>query len=159
MKKHLIILFLGFAVPKLFFGQLPKAALQLMQADSIIILSHLNTTDTIPNIKLVDEGKPNYYIINKMRKLVKYEINSLVSILTAPNYDKTIEDIQCFEPHHGILIFKNGACSFFDICFGCRHFVTSDDITLSDEISRNSWTILERFFRNKGLSYELPKNN
>jgi hypothetical protein len=92
-----------------------------------------------------------------MRKLVKYEINSLAAILTAHNYDKTIEDIGCFEPHHGILIFKNGNCSFFDICFGCRHFVTSTDVSLSDEISRNSWTMLESFFRSKGLTYKLPK--
>ena len=90
--------------------------------------------------------------------LDKSEADSIAAILITENRDSIIQDIQCFEPHHGILIFKKGKCSYFDICFGCRHFITSKDIKISDELSDKTWNDFESFFRNRNLKYEMPKN-
>lgn len=59
-------------------------------------------------------------------------------------------------PHHGILIFKKKKCSYFDICFSCRHFVSSKDIKLSDELSDKTWQALELFFQNRNFKFEMP---
>ncbi len=159
------ILFLGFAATV--FGQDVKNAvyLKITSADSVIIVSHLTTyvpfmdeeTDKRDVVyKLVDNNKPNYKIIKERYSLNTIEVDSLSKILTTKNTDTKIVSTECFMPHHGVLIFKKGKCSYFDICFGCRHFRTSADIKLSDELNDKTWTDLESFFRNRGLNYEMP---
>ncbi|MGG9963735.1 hypothetical protein [Ferruginibacter sp. SUN106] len=101
----------------------------------------------------------NYKIVKEHYQLDKKEIDSIAAIIITPNNDSIIRDISCFMPHHGILIFKNGKCSYFDICFGCRHFITSKDIKLSDELDDKTWNALESFFRNRKLNYELTEND
>jgi hypothetical protein len=106
--------------------------------------------------KLVCKNKLNDPIVMERYRLGAKETDSLARILITRNNDREIENIRCFVPHHSILIYKKGQCSFFEICFGCRHFVTSKDISLSDELSKKTWKMLEQFFRVRGLRYELP---
>ena len=151
------------------FGQKlqDKVFQKLTTADSVILVSHLTTSipivdsvtkKWIGSVKLVDKNKPNYKIIKESIRLKRNDIDSIATILITVNKDTIIKDIQCFIPHHGILIFKNRKCSYFDICFGCRHFVTSKDLKLSDELSDKTWNKLESFFRNRNLNYEMPGN-
>ena len=169
MKNSLFItIFFIFSIVNL-FGQKPQTKVfqKFTTADSVILVSHLTTNipivdsmtkKWIGSVKLVDKNKPNYKIIRESISLKRNETDSILTILLTENKDTIIEDIQCFIPHHGILIFKKGKCSYFDICFGCRHFITSKDIKLSDELSIKTWNDLERFFRNRNLNYEMPGN-
>lgn len=142
-----------------------KVFKKLTSADSVILVSHLTTNipivdsttkKWIGSVKLVDKNKPNYKIIRESVRLNRNDIDSVATILITANKDTIIEDIQCFIPHHGMLIFKKGKCSYFDICFDCRHFITSKDFELSDELSAKTWNDLESFFRNRNLNYEMP---
>lgn len=138
------------------------------RADSIVIVSHLTTyipiVDEITKQslgfrKLVINKKPVYSIIKESITLDKNAIDTLVKILLTSNRDIIIEDYKCFIPHHGILIFKKGKVSFFDICFTCNHFETSKNIKLSDELSLKSWQDLELFFKKRNMKYEMPEYN
>lgn len=144
-----------------------KVFQKIVKADSVFLVSHLityvpvlddKTNERTGFYKLVDKKRVNYNIIKESFLLDKSEADSIAAILITENRDSIIQDIQCFEPHHGILIFKKGKCSYFDICFGCRHFITSKDIKISDELSDKTWNDLESFFRNRNLKYEMPKN-
>ena len=141
---------------------------KFINADSIILVSHLTTyvpivddktNERIGSYHLVEKNKVNYKIIKERYSLNKKEADSIAKIIITPNNDSTIEDIRCFMPHHGILIFKKSKCSYFDICFGCRHFITSKDIKLSDELDDKTWNVLESFFRNRKLNYELTASD
>ena len=167
MKSPLFITTFFIATTINVFGQKlqNKVFQKLTSADSVILVSHSTTNipivDSITkkwigSVKLVDRNKPNYKIIKESIRLKRNDIDSVATILITANKDTIIEDIQCFIPHHGILIFKKGKCSYFDICFGCRHFVTSKDIKLSDELSNKTWNDLESFFRTRNLNYEMP---
>ena len=138
---------------------------KFISADSVILVSHLTTSipivDSITkrwigSVKLVGKNKPNYEIIKKSVRLKRNDIDSIATILITANKHTIIQDNSCFIPHHGILIFKKGKCSYFDICFGCRHFVSSKDIRLSDALSNKTWNDLEIFFRNRNLNYKMP---
>ena len=100
--------------------------------------------------------KVNDSIINGRAILSASDLDTLASLLTAPYTKREIEDIRCFLPHHGILIYKKARCSYFDICFGCRHFITSRDIKISDILLDSVWQSMETFFINRGLTYEMP---
>ena len=152
------------------FGQSSnnKVYQKFIAADSVILVSHLttfipivddSTHERIGSYRLVEKNKVNYKIVKERYQLDKKEIDSVAQIIITPNNDSIIQDIKCFMPHHGILIFKKGKCSYFDICFGCRHFITSKDIKLSDELDDKTWNTLESFFRNRKLNYELTEND
>jgi len=131
-------------------------------ADSVIILSHKVTYTPIRNIgdyspRLIENGKLNEKIIKQRLRLSKKDIDSLASILIMPlKLGETFEGGKCFIPHHGILIFKGDTCSFFDICFDCKHFVTSDDIKLSDSLRIITWEKLKAFFKTRKMDYQIP---
>ncbi len=168
--KHFTIVLILFIMPTInVLGQKQqnKVFQILKTADSVILVSHLTTNfpivDSITKkwggpVKLVNKQKPNYAIIKESSRLKSSDIDSIASILVTQNKDSTIENIKCFIPHHGILIFKKGKCSYFDICFSCKHFITSKDIKLSDELSNKTWNDLENFFRNRNLNYQMPGN-
>lgn len=152
------------------FGQSSnnKVYKKFITADSVILVSHLttfipiiddSTHERIGSYRLVENNKVNYKIVKQRYQLDKKEIDTVAQIIITLNNDSIIEDIKCFMPHHGILIFKKGKCSYFDICFGCRHFITSKDIKLSDELDDKTWKTLESFFRNRKLNYELIEND
>jgi len=133
-----------------------------MSADSVVIVSHtltytpvLNDGDYSP--RLIENGKLNGKIIKQRLKLGKKDIDVLASILIMPlKLGETFERGMCFTPHHGILIYKQDKCSFFDICFDCKHFVTSDDIKLSDSLRMITWQKLKTFFKSRKLDYQIP---
>ncbi|MBT2559701.1 hypothetical protein J7E50_17395 [Pedobacter sp. ISL-68] len=131
-------------------------------ADSVVILSHKVTYTPIINIgdyspRLIENGKLNEKIIKQRLRLSKKDIDSLASILITPlKLGETFERGKCFIPHHGILIFKGDKCSFFDICFDCKHFVTSDDIKLSDSSRIITWKKLKAFFKTRKMDYQIP---
>ncbi len=170
MARHFLIslLFATFLFDVLGQSLQNKVYHKFISADSVILVSHLTTNVPIYDEKthqrigiyrLVEKNKVNYQIIKERYNLDKNETDSIANILITPNNDSTIEDIRCFMPHHGILIFKKGKCSYFDICFGCRHFITSNDIKLYDELDNKTWNVLERYFRNRGLNYELTEGD
>jgi hypothetical protein len=166
MAKPFLIFCIGILVNV--WGQPLKNKLyrKIIQADSVILVSHLTThipfvdsktKQWLDPLRLVVKNKLNDPIVKERYRLQAKETDTLARLLIMPNTDREIEDIGCFIPHHGILIYKMGKCAFFDICFGCRHFVTSKDIYLSDQLSIETWKKLERFFRDRGLRYELPE--
>jgi hypothetical protein len=170
MTRYFLQTILFFTLSSSLFGQsLTDKVYQIFTAaDSVILVSHLttyipivddSTHERIGSYRLVEKNKVNYKIIKERYQLDKKEVDSVAQIIITPNNDSIIEDIKCFMPHHGILIFKKGKCSYFDICFGCRHFVTSKNIKLSDELDDKTWNALENFFRNRKLNYELAKND
>ncbi len=108
--------------------------------------------------KIAVDGKHNKEIVREIVKLDRISRDSLSDILRTPNPDSLIEDIKCFEPHHSILIYRNGECSYFDICFGCKHFITSKDIEFEDDyLSNDTWRLLELFFRNRNINFQMPE--
>ena len=100
-------------------------------SDSVLISSHEDLRTSNSSGKgwfykpITINGNYNKAIVHEILKLDNISKDSLVNILTTINKDSIIQDIQCFEPHHSILIYRNGKCSYFDICFGCRHFISS----------------------------------
>lgn len=137
---------------------------KFIAADSVLLVSHLTTYGPVVNetngshsYRLVEKNKVNYKIIKEQYLLDAKEVDSIAKTIITPNRDSIIEKIKCFMPHHGILMFKKGKCSYFDICFGCRRFVTSKDIKLSDELDDETWNALKSFFVNRNLTYELTE--
>lgn len=170
MKTLIIIVAFSISFAPLVSGQRHQKNIvqQFSQADSVLIVSHLLTNTTIVQDetnkrlgyrRLVIKNKPNYSIIKESIIPDKNSIDTLSQILLTPNRDSIIEDIKCFMPHHGILIFKKGKCSYFDICFGCRHFVTSKDLIISDELSFKTWQDLKTFYLNRNIQYEINKED
>lgn len=166
MKSFSLVLFLIINVVNSLLAQPEYAKIRdaFYNADSVIIVSHVttyqpNTTSSgakkLKPLVLVSNNKVNYKIIKEQYLLDKIETDSIAKILTEKNTDSIIKNISCFIPHHGILIFTKGKCSFFDICFGCRHFVSSKNLNLSDDLSDRTWERLELFFRHRGLNYKM----
>lgn len=158
MAKPAFIFIWCIAIMANILGQVPKNKLyqKITQADSVILLSHLTTYELIGSPRLVVQNKLNQKIIKERYRLNASEMDTIARILITPNTDREIKNNRCFMPHHGIVIYKMGKCAFLDICFTCQHFVTSKDILLSDELSEQTWKMLEQFFRVRGLRYELP---
>ncbi len=137
-----------------------KILSKFKNADSVVLASHISLIRRISDELLVPYQIVNKNVVNKtplveIFRILPIEADSLVKILIEINEDSLINEIKCFDPHHIILIYKNKKCSFIDICFGCRNFVTSKDIHLSDGLSDETWLKLFRFFRNRKLYYEL----
>ncbi|WP_293310418.1 hypothetical protein [Pedobacter sp. UBA5917] len=166
-KRSLLLIIISLLCCNIGFAQKQrnKVYQTFMAADSVIIVSHTLTYSPIRNkgdysARLIENGKLNGKIIKQQLKLGRKDIDILASILITPlKIGETFEKGKCFMPHHGILIYKGNNCSFFDICFDCKHFVTSDDIKLSDSLSINTWQKLKAFFKTRKLDYQIPMNN
>jgi hypothetical protein len=165
-KRSLLLIIISILVSSLAFAQkLQNKVYQIfMTADSVVIVSHKVTYTPIRNegdysARLIENGAPNEKIIKQRLRLSKKDIDLLATILITPlKLGEAFEEGKCFIPHHGILIFKGDTCSFFDICFDCKHFVTSDDITLSDSLRIITWQKLKAFFKTRKLDYQIPIN-
>ncbi len=165
MKKNFLSLaILFFYIIPATYGQKSKNKVYqtFIAADSVVVVSHtltytpkINEGDYSP--RLIENGKVNEKIIKQRLKLGEKDINLLASILIMPlKLGEIYESGKCFMPHHGILIYKQDKCSFFDICFDCKHFVSSDDIKLSDNLRIITWQKLKAFFKNRKLDYQIP---
>lgn len=162
--KCLLLLFLSISFSA--FGQESNVLQKFSHADSVIIVSHESLVLSGPpgkpgiRLELVKENKPDYSIIREIKKLDKISIDSLAVILLSPDNDPDINTVFCFEPHHAIFIFTGELISYFDLCFACKRFVTTNDIAVSERILSNQvWHLLESFFRNRQIIFELPSVN
>lgn len=140
---------------------------KLLSADSILITSHEPTAgiglvdslgNNIPLPKLLKHNKPNYQIIKECKFLKKPSIDSLVNILNRPFKDRIISVGACYIPRQTIFIFKGNRISYVDICFHCRNFETSKDLSNLYPFDNRKWAELEEFFIRQGIVYELIDN-
>ena len=162
MKTILFLLILVLGTNKILFSQSTKNSVQIffLTADSVFLVSHLLTEDAFLDsnnqrhfYKLVENNKPNYEIIKEIVRLTKAKVDTLYKLLSQPNKDLLIEELGCFSPHHGILLFKGGHCYYYDICFHCRNFVASKEIELENNLNSSGWNKLGKFFKRQGLTY------
>lgn len=138
---------------------------KIKSADSVLLVSHKVTAGvsivdditgkqlTLP--KLTISNKPNYGIIQERQLILESQLDTLIKILVRPFNDDRIEIGNCFIPHHAIFLIKKGKTSYIDICFGCRRFDTSKDLSRIDAFDNEKWTALENFFLGLGFKYEL----
>jgi hypothetical protein len=133
-------------------------------ADSVSITSHEPTSGIvlvdslgkeIPLPNLLKNNKPNYKIVKEHKLLLKTSIDSLINILGRPFKDKVISVGGCYVPRQTIFIFKGNKLSYIDICFHCRNYETSKDLSFLHAFDKRKWNELEGFFIRQGLSYEL----
>lgn len=168
------------------FGQISKDSLEskIINADKIEIVSHEDLfvlfkyksekyknnylkyrKDYLKYEKnccrtIVENGKPNKSIIKERIKLDQKAIKELLLVLNnQKDKDSSAQPHSCFEPHHAVLIYKNGNCSYLDICFGCLVYAVSEDIIVGENfmIAEEDWKNLELFFKNRGVKYKMPK--
>ena len=155
MFKIILIIAFLIASQNILFCQSPKYKVQkfFSTADSVFLVSHLLTEDILFDssnqrhfYKLVENNKPNYQIIKEIKQLSKSKVDTLFKLLTQPNKELIIEELACFSPHHGILLFKKGNCYYYDICFHCRNYIASKEIELKNELNSRAWKKLKSFF-------------
>jgi len=148
------------------FAQSTKQLERFLKLDSIIIVSHEatdgvlivndSTGKRIKPPQLLISGKLNDTIIKERKKLDSLNTSKLIKILKRPFEDKTIEEGNCFIPHHSVLFYKKGKLSYVEICFGCRGFITSKDLEFIDGFDKKMWRQMEDFFKSIGIAYEMP---
>jgi hypothetical protein len=162
MKTYYI--FFSFFLSVSLFAQKAQVSLPmiLQQADSLQIISHSSLSvinlDGTPSPTILVDGVPNYKIIKEVITLSKTSGKQLVNLFLFHKNLKVTKDTKCFEPHHSILIFKNGYCSYIDICFHCRNYEISKNLNITTNFlnTDEDWKKLEDFFRNKNIHYKMP---
>jgi hypothetical protein len=171
MKIILVSIFLSFMVHPS-FSQVDKNWLnrQLLRADSVILVSHLEVEgsdgeimvdsigDEIPYPKLIMAHKPNYKLVVESERLISSKRIELAQILSRPFQDKLITEGKCYMPHHAILLLKSDKISFIDLCFSCRSYKTSKDLQRLPDFDTKRWWELEAFFVKLGFQYGLSSN-
>jgi hypothetical protein len=141
---------------------------KIINSDKIEILSHedLYIAKEKPEIdksywtRIVNEEKPNKSIIKERIKLDKISTDELLSILINEHVAYSpAESAYSFFPNHSILIYKNGKCSYIEICFGCNNYAISEDIIIDKNVlkTEQDWKNLEHFFRIRNIKYKMPK--
>jgi hypothetical protein len=134
----------------------------LQQADSLQITSHSSLSviniDGTPSPTIFVDGVPNYKIIKEVITLSKTSGKQLGNLFLFHKNLKVAKDTKCFEPHHSILIFKNGNCSYIDICFHCRNYEISTNLSITTNFLNkdDDWKKLEDFYRSKNIHYKMP---
>jgi hypothetical protein len=161
MKKTITLFILLFAFPSL-RAQVTtdEFKLKLTQADSIHLVSHENDVDPLtgksksPFIK--EDSTINTKAIKESITIGKGSALKLYNILIS-DWGNTIEPASCFTPHHALLIYKNGICSYIDICLGCRTYAVSADLKgLKILTDQDSWKGLYTFLKQRDFHYEMP---
>jgi hypothetical protein len=141
-------------------------AQQIEQSDSIILISHLTTLNSlqvdslgkrIPAHKLLVKGKLNNPIVKERVKLSHSQKVDLSSFLPKKRTDNRLELTKCIIfPHHAILFYKKGKISFIDICFMCSRVYASNDLKIEDgEFEDHWWRSLYSYFQKLGFTYEM----
>ncbi len=153
-----------------------KIKQKILEADSVVLISHNLTREFAPKIKrdyekgskkinhkkwnslyplapsfLID-GKINRKIFVETISLTNNKKNSLINILVKRTISREIKMMQCDMPRHSIIIYKNNKQSYFDICFSCKRIHTSNDIAFSViDIDDEKWEDLQKFFMANGI--------
>jgi hypothetical protein len=153
-----------------------KIKQKILEADSVVLISHILTREFAPKIKRdYEKGtkKVNYKKWNSLYPpapsfLINGKINreifvekisltnsgkaSLINILIKISTPREIKAMQCDMPRHSIIIYKNNKHSYIDICFGCKRINTSNDIDFSViGIDDEKWGNLQKFFMANGI--------
>ncbi|MCU0436999.1 MAG: hypothetical protein MUC49_03730 [Raineya sp.] len=176
MKNIILILFLlfyqiSFAQLKTYTGK--GVVDDIKRADSVIILSHLNSNvayfkdgkiiDSI-DTRVIIKQKLNTFIVQEKQLLNQKAKKELIKIINTAKYKpprgkpREIEKAGCYNPHHSVLIYMNGEIFHWEICFGCRGMSsnTHDYYKKIDELFDNKkYTLLQEFFKKQGMKYEL----
>ncbi len=83
--------------------------------------------------------------------------DTLFKIFTTSNKDSINDVLNCYVPHHSVIFYKKGKCSYIDICLDYQKYNFSKDIkTDKNDLSYRTWKDLEAFFRVKNFIYEMP---
>lgn len=141
----------------------------ILKADTILIVSHNLTEQRIMEDKnggrvrisppIVLRGRPNKKIIHETVLLDENLKKELIRILTQPNNDGETKSMQCFLPHHSILLIKGGKTSYIELCFACQNLSASSGIGITDiKYPTIMWTQLESFFKSQNIKYQIPFN-
>jgi hypothetical protein len=166
--KHLsLILFFLMGLTGFLFSQeyAYKIEKKLREADSVVFVSHAATWGiaivdektgkrTAPP-KLIIKGKINESIIRERLVVKSSALDSLITVLARPFADSIIQEGNCYMPHHTLLLFKRGHLSYIEICFGCRRFSTSRDLSFFDFFDKRKWRELQEFLFERKFNYEL----
>jgi hypothetical protein len=139
---------------------------RLADADTVLLVSHENTTEPVYNKKtgksseapeLMINGFPNSKVMREEKLIQREVLTTLSEILTSPpNIDSISPQAKCFSPHHAIFIIKEGHYSYLDICFSCNSLAVSNDLSVShDDFDNKKWKALYDFVKGLGIKYEL----
>lgn len=142
----------------------------IIAADTVLLVSHNLTEQRLVQDKvgpglsikksppIVFKGRPNKKIIHETVLINKTLKVRLISILSQPNTDRELKNIQCFLPHHSILLIKNGSTSSIQLSFMCENLLPSKGIEHSGNYPKVMWKQLESFFTSLGIKYQIPFN-
>ena len=144
----------------LYAQPLQKIKSLILNADSIVVVSHIAPPTIITNkkpeeYKLVLNNQINSRFI-KERKLINSDtVQELANFLTIPFRDSIIEESNCFfYPHHSIYIFHRKKLSYIHICFRCEDIECSPDIKLPvNDFDQATWRRMKDFLKAQGLTY------
>ena len=173
MKNIILILFLlfyqiSFAQLKTYIGK--GVVNDIKRADSVIILSHLNSNEEYSqNGKLLDMSvvigdSINSFIIKEKQVLNSSQKKELIKIINTAKYKPPrgklgeMKRAGCYVPHHSVLIYINKEIFHWEICFSCIGMSsnTHDYYKKIDELFDNKkYTLLQEFFKKQGMKYEL----
>ena len=136
------------------------------ETDTVLLIGHTGRlykppgqNDTLPPIPLlVINGKLNTQIIKKQKLLAKGEIDTLLAILSKPVSEDEGATNCVFDPHHSIVIIKNGRISYMDMCLSCHQFDVSQNFPSLPYFDFAKWDNLDSFFTKIGVRYYQYKN-
>jgi hypothetical protein len=179
MKKYFSILFIFFIALSLnaqTINAINKVTQKILEADSVVLISHNLTRGFGPIIKpdyekgtnkinlkkwnqihpplplFLINGKVNRKIFVEKINLTDSSKNILTNILSRKKILREVKMMQCDMPRHTIIIYKNSKQSYIDICFGCRKIHTSTDIQFSEaDMDDDKWENLQKFFVEEGI--------
>ena len=102
-------------------------------------------------------SKLNREIVKEERIIAKAAIDSLIKILVPQTKSLTPLQGGCFVSRQSIILIKGSQTSYIDICFRCCSYETSKDLQNIPAFDKQRWTELEKYFRQRGLTYELDR--
>jgi hypothetical protein len=179
MNYHRILFLLLLFQSRNAFGQngLKDAARTIMAADSVVLITHITVNEyhdktdvelpgmmdttlskKVTFLSLLQGNSINPAVVVQRQPLTKTEVGLFAAIVRKPVKHYRIGFVPlCFEPHHAVLVYRNGRMSYVDLCFHCRELATSTDFNLDNmDFKDGKWKQLQKFFTDRGLTYEMP---
>ena len=146
------------------FSQTPRSVLQkFKQADSIVLISHISIWDrlNVPHDSLKGDqcgllcnGSLNESILLERKQLTFEQQKLLLKVISQPITAPPV-DGGCFDPHHAILLYKNGNLSYIHICFSCGSSYASKDLSATFFY----YNPLKKVFKTVGLNTDSRKQH
>ncbi|MFT3796131.1 hypothetical protein [Flavobacterium sp.] len=140
----------------------------IQESEKVLLISHEDYrliieqpgNSTIIDRELFKDGLPNAEIIQQQIELNPKLKSELADVISYQKNTTDEEGVDCFWPHHSILLYRQGKWSYVDLCFSCDHYAHSPDLIIrKDEflVTYEQWRTLENFFRKLQLDYKLQK--